>query len=204
MNRNSPLYILIFMTVLSLFFGFGIATVHYATADTLERNSALLKNRVLCRAFDLPLPGNTAADYEKAVKGRLAVEMARMEGVPMTLYRLKGSDTLGFVFSGQGFWDKVTGILVMTGDLSRIANIRFLEQHETPGLGARIEESWFMDQFKGLLVDWSSPPDRRIVIGGFPDPSVKNRVDAITGATQTSIAVMKSINANLEIVKKGL
>lgn len=204
MSRNSPLYILLFMTVLSVVFGTGISVVHYASADALQRNASLLKNRVLCRAFGLTVTGTSAADYERAVGERLKAQTITGEGAPLSVYRLQGADTLGIVFSGQGFWDKVTGILVLTGDKAHIAGLAFLEQHETPGLGARIEESWFLDQFEGLAVDWKAPSDRRIVIGGFPDPAAHNRADAVTGATQTSIAVMKSLNHALESVRKGL
>jgi Na+-transporting NADH:ubiquinone oxidoreductase subunit C len=84
-----------------------------------------------------------------------------------------------------------------------MVNIQFLEHQETPGLGARIEEPWFTDQFKGLEIGWNELPARRVIIGGVADPTTKNRVDAITGASQTSIALMKSLNAELESFRKA-
>ena len=81
-------------------------------------------------------------------------------------------------------------------------NIQFLEQKETPGLGARIEEPWFTDQFKGLTIAWDKPVEERVIIGASADPKAKNRVDAITGASQTSLALMKSLNRELERFRK--
>jgi Na+-transporting NADH:ubiquinone oxidoreductase subunit C len=98
----------------------------------------------------------------------------------------------------MGVWDVIEGIVVLTPDLSRIVNITFLEHKETPGLGARIEEKWFTDQFRGISIAWEEEPDKRIVIGPSKDLDATNRVDAITGASQTSLALNKLLNSELE------
>ena len=41
----------------------------------------------------------------------------------------------------------------------------------------------------------------RIVVGASPDPNAKNRVDGITGATQTSMALMNFMNQELELIR---
>jgi Na+-transporting NADH:ubiquinone oxidoreductase subunit C len=94
--------------------------------------------------------------------------------------------------------------MVLAPDMSRVMNIQFLDQKETPGLGARIEEGWFVDQFKGVPIAWDQPVDKRIIVGQAPNPAAKNRVDAITGATQTSLALMRFLNSELETFRKAI
>ena len=63
----------------------------------------------------------------------------------------------------------------------RVRGIRIISQQETPGLGAKIIESKFLDQFAGLSVN-------EIALsrdGGS--------VDAITGATISSRAVVEAV-----------
>ena len=39
----------------------------------------------------------------------------------------------------MGFWDRIEAVVVLTPDLTQVLNIQFMDQKETPGLGARIE-----------------------------------------------------------------
>lgn len=197
MNRTSPGYILFFILALSAVFGFGISLVNYATVDLLKKNEAMHRNRVIAAAFMLPLAGARAGDYEAAVRDHVESFDLSREGRTIRAFRNRTSGEVGFIFSGPGFWDQITGIIVLSPDLSRVKNIAFLEQKETPGLGARIEEPWFTEQFRGVEPAWDDPGGAAIVVGASPDPAAKNRVDAITGATQTSMALMKALNGDL-------
>ena len=76
-------------------------------------------------------------------------------------------------------------ILVKAGidSESRITGIRILEHKETPGLGSRITEASFLDQFRNrdsstLFLKKDSP---------------RGNIDAITGATISSRAVTDSV-----------
>lgn len=205
MKKGSPLYVVLFMAALALFFGAAVAVVHYSTLGLLERNERLHRNRVLCRAFLVEPAGGGAEDYEAAVAGHIRPLDVSAGGRRFMAYeKAEGPDpAVGFVFVSQGFWDRITGILVLSPDLKRCVNVQFFEQSETPGLGARIEEKWFTDQFNGLVVGWEAPPDQRLIIGGRPDPALKNRVDGITGASQTTMALMKSLNGELELFRQA-
>ncbi|TFH40581.1 MAG: FMN-binding protein [Chrysiogenales bacterium] len=197
MNKTSPGYILLFIVVLSVIFGFGISFVNYATVDHLKKNETLHRNRVIAAAFMLPVAGPGAGEYEAAVREHIEYFELSREGTIIQAFRNGATGEVGFIFSGPGFWDLITGIIVLSPDLSRVRNIAFLEQKETPGLGARIEEPWFTEQFRGIEPYWEGPGGEPVIIGASPDPAAKNRVDAITGATQTSIALMKALNVDL-------
>jgi Na+-transporting NADH:ubiquinone oxidoreductase subunit C len=205
MNKTTPAYILGFMLIITALFGIAISAVHYATLDMLRKNEQLHKNRILCNAFMIDVAEGTAEAYERALNDNVEKQSLTVDDRTWEVYRRKGDapEDIGLVFTGMGFWGRITGVMVLSPDLKEIMNIKFLEQKETPGLGARIEERWFTDQFKGLQIAWDNPAEERIIVGSSPDPQARNRVDAITGASQTSMSVMKIINSELEEFSKA-
>ena len=83
-----------------------------------------------------------------------------------------------------GYGGAIDILLGMEPD-GRVRGIRIISQQETPGLGAKIIESQFLDQFTGLPVD-------EIALsrdGGS--------VDAITGATISSRAVVEAVEETI-------
>lgn len=88
------------------------------------------------------------------------------------------------VFAGNGFQGKIKMMIGLTEDLSKITSIEILEQSETPGLGTKILEPPYKDQYKGL----TPTPMIKLVKGVAP--SSPNEVQAITGATISSRAVV--------------
>ena len=205
MNKSSTIYVLLFMMVITVTFGVGLSAVHHATLGTLAKNETLNKNRTLSRAFLLEVAEDSPQAFQDAVDRSISIETIFHEGRTFEVCTTKPpmQNRVGFLFTGYGFWGPIKGIAVFSEDLQTMVNIQFLEHQETPGLGARIEEPWFTDQFKGLEIGWNEPPAKRVIIGGAADPTAKNRVDAITGASQTSIALMKSLNAELESFRKA-
>lgn len=94
----------------------------------------------------------------------------------------------GLIFTGQGMWGEIKyagGI-----DLEyKLTGVTVLEQGETPGLGARIEEQWFQEQFKGLKAE-------EVELKKFG-----GEVNAITGATTTSKAVVDAIKKEMNSIQ---
>jgi len=100
-------------------------------------------------------------------------------------------------FTGPGLWGNVSLAVGVNADGSQISGVQVLFNVETPGLGGRIGESWFTDQFNGLK------PGTGLV---FNQAGVKadNGFDAISGATITSAAVKDTINQRALILLKAL
>ena len=196
MNKKSPAYVLSFMAAICLVFGTGISVVNYATQGLLAKNAARHQNRVLCLAFQLDVAGTSAEAYQQAVDASIRTSVVGGR----TVYECvaPGKEGVGFVAGGMGFWDRIECVVVLSPDLKKILNVQVLEQKETPGLGARIEEPWFTDQFKGLALAWNDPQGQRVLVGANPAPNAANEVDAITGATQTSMALMRFFNEELD------
>lgn len=104
---------------------------------------------------------------------------------------------VAFLISGSGFQGQIDGIISLKPDLETIVGVEILSQQETPGLGARITEDWFLEQFSGKKVR----PELRIVQGGG---EAENEVDAITGATRTSESVQGIINDEVNEIKNDV
>lgn len=208
-KKDSIPYVLGFMVAISVFFGTAVSLVHHGTKDMLARNEQMHRNRTVAQAFGLDVEGTDAAAYERAVAEYIHETTLEANGRVWAVFWHPRPDlghepdAVGFEFMGQGVWDVIRGILVLTPELDRIHSLRLLEQHETPGLGGRIEEGWFLEQFQDIVPDWDKPDDRRVIIGQALDPEAKNRVDAITGATQTSQALMRMLNRELQAFRKA-
>ncbi|MDY6792712.1 MAG: FMN-binding protein [Thermodesulfobacteriota bacterium] len=205
MNKKSPLYIIGFMVVVCVVFGTGVSVVHNATRDMLEKNKRFHLNRIICRAFLITSMDESPEAYAEAIAKQIQIAQ-NLEGDRVrNLYRQIDVENkvvaVGFDFSGMGFWDRINGIIVFTPDLEKIINIQFFDHKETPGLGARIEEKWFTDQFKGIRVAWDKAVPDRVIFGAASAGSTDYQIDAITGATQTSMALKRFLNQELERIR---
>ncbi len=85
---------------------------------------------------------------------------------------------------GYGLWDLMKGYIALDLDLDTVKGISFYEHKETPGLGARVEEDWFKEQFVGkkILQDGVLTSIKIAKGHGSGGP---HEVDGISGATLT-------------------
>jgi len=112
-----------------------------------------------------------------------------------------GRDILIKRFSGQALWGTVSGVIAVDESVSEIIGFEIISQNETPGLGGRIEESWFTQQFRGETI----PPEGIIVAKGEgkPDYDTDNgSIDGITGASLTSARIEKIVNSEISQLRK--
>ena len=101
----------------------------------------------------------------------------------------KGSDTIGFLYvvSTVGYADAIENLVAIDVATNTIRSIKVLKQAETPGLGSKVAEASFQEQFQGLAISSIS-----VVKNGADQKN--NKIDAITASTITSKAVVKGIN----------
>ena len=100
------------------------------------------------------------------------------------------------VYAGNGFQGKIKLMIGLTEDFNKITSIEVLEQSETPGLGTKILESPYKDQYNGL----TPTPSIKLVKG--VEPSSPNEVKAITGATISSRSVVAIVNEGVSKLKE--
>lgn len=101
----------------------------------------------------------------------------------------ESGNTVGYVVvnAAKGYGGDIA---VMTGvDIDgKVTGVNILSHAETAGLGAKAAEQDFRDRFVGLI--------KGITVS--KDKAGENSIDAITGATITSRAVVEAVNAAIE------
>lgn len=116
---------------------------------------------------------------------------------------LPDGSIIGYCFdiTGSGLWGTMKGLLAVTPDFGKIINYAIYDQMETPGLGGRVEESWFKKQFAGkpLLIGGKTA---EYVLVPENAPITAIQVKQITGSTITSASVLKMLKAAFEVLSK--
>lgn len=108
---------------------------------------------------------------------------------------------------GKGLWGPIWGYVSFLQDnavpegqphFNTIYGVMFDHKGETPGLGAEINQPFFMDQFQGKKVfnDQGQFVSVEVVKGGG-DPSSAYEVDAISGGTITSKGLEEMLHVSL-------
>lgn len=104
---------------------------------------------------------------------------------------------------GKGLWDAIWGYIAMDKNMT-ITGVFFDHKGETPGLGANINQRFFMDDFIGENLLNSSGKFAGINVSkSNADPvnvdKYDNEVDAIAGATITGDGVAAMIRSELKV-----
>lgn len=185
MKKNTPFNMILVLTLTAVFVGGMLAGFFKFVEPKIEENR-LREER---QAVFSVLPD--VADYrviEKRIDKKDVVKIFR--GVD------KDGKLVGYAFlaSGPGFQGIITMMVGLNVDMKHLTGLKVLEQVETPGLGDKIREKWFEDQFKGLSIE----PKIEYIKNRKPEKP--NQIQSITGATITTKAVANIINKRVRIV----
>ncbi|MFC1637550.1 RnfABCDGE type electron transport complex subunit G [Candidatus Margulisiibacteriota bacterium] len=171
---NKLARMIIVLTVIGLISGGILALVYQWSLPKIEAN----RIRETDAAIFKVLPATKS--YQQVVSDEL------------TYYKCfdKKKGLLGYAIlcKGNGYQGEIKLMVGVKADLSKF----ILEQLETPGLGAKIAEAGFQAQFKGLAAQ--SPIE---YVKANADKK-NNEIQAITGATISSRAVVNIINKTVE------
>jgi len=174
-----------------------ISGIHLLTAETVARNKLVFQQRAVLNAVGLEVPDSPAdlvARYEELVEEFPGSD----ESIAYFRVRLPDSPESDPEYAlvvrefGPGLWGTVTALVGFEPDGKRYRGVIFLDHNETPGLGARIDEPWFRNQFvgaEGPYTQLAGEPQDKTQAGGKP-----GSIDQITGATASSRAVMEIMN----------
>jgi len=94
-----------------------------------------------------------------------------------------------FEFKGRGLWGMIEGVVTLDSALTRIVGVRVLSQEETPGLGDRIKEPGYLATYQGRT---ALEP---LALALRHKATLANEVDAISGATLSSEALVSTVTA---------
>jgi len=177
-----------FTLAITLVFGATVSALHVATQERVAQNEKLFLQRALRQAAGLPkLPD---AGLPEWFANSVTVDAGALR--PRYTVRLEedGKPVLVVERSGAGLWGTIrlaVGIAADDDGISKLTGIAVLEQGETPGLGARIDEPWYAEQMRG----------KHGTLKRMPEGTRSERpdeIDGITGATITAVAVQEILN----------
>lgn len=195
LNKESKVYTVLFTFIITFVFVFILSGLNMLTVHMVKNNQELFKVKAILNAVGISYNSNEEA-MEKFRSSILKVDVGEYE-----LYKVVVNDEelYAIVFRGSGLWGNITGVLAVDKNISRVVGIDFISHSETPGLGGRIDENWFKEQFKNEKIVNDAVVLSTIKVSDLKDDGI---VDAITGATLTSKAVEKTIKEYISILKK--
>ncbi len=107
--------------------------------------------------------------------------------VPVYILRSDGQlDRIVLPVHGPGMWSTIYGYIALDGDLVTVRDIVFFQHGETPGVGDRIEDPDWRDEWQGKRIYGDDGNVRLRVMKGA---SSEFEVDLISGASVTCEAV---------------
>ena len=151
---------------------------------------------------------NVQAEIEEAIKEVVddaAINQVVHEEKDLLIYREleEAGELVGFAVqaTGVGFQDKITLMFGLDVSLKEITGLTIIDQKETPGLGAKIEDweaflqFWENRDAAGQLA-LRKPPTSTI------DELLPTEINTITAATISSKKVLEIVNLSLERVRE--
>lgn len=101
---------------------------------------------------------------------------------------------------GKGLWGPIWGNICIDEDMSTIVGASFGHKGETPGLGAEIQQKFFIDRWIGeKITDESGAYMNFEIVKDGSGSKMPQKVDGITGGTITSKGVEEMANRCLTV-----
>jgi electron transport complex protein RnfG len=179
---NISAHMIIVLTVVCLFAGLSLVYMNQYAEPLIKINA----EKAMQEAIFKVLP-----------------DVAQVEPVPhdeIQIFRCTNAEAglvgYAFVAQGSGYQGVIKIMVGIDPALEKLTGIDILESVETPGLGAKVTEEGFRNQFNGVLVQ----PAIEYVKGKAPEK--ENEIQAITGATVSSRSVVSILNKTIEEVRK--
>jgi len=189
------IYPVVFMVAVTAVFISVVSGIYLSTRDMVKLNESLFLKRAVLYVADITVPVKGAA-VDKVYRSRVR-ERLDSEGLINHFEILEDNVISGYVVfaGGPGLWGEIEAVIGFTETRDKLTGVEFIKQNETPGLGARIAEEWFKEQFRGKMGPFVLVPESTA--------EGEKELDAITGATRTSNFVLEIINQSLEDIKEG-
>ena len=170
------------LTIVCLLCALALSLVHFSAAKKIDLNAvARIENAI-----------NTLYPQAASVKP--------VEGDDSVFTLLDKQDKVmayAFLAKGQGYQGTIVMLAVSNAGLSQLEGLEIIESLETPGLGAKIQNAPFRNQFKGA-------PIVSELISTKEKAKTSSEIEAITGATVSSRAVVNILNKKIALLRNQL
>lgn len=195
--KKSFAYPIIFMALLTAVFTFVLAFLDQSTAERVALLQETELRKKILYVFDIDVPSVVPEEIKVIFDEHIKEEV--IDG-QVIFEAIENGEIKGYAFpvQGPGLWGIIDGYVGVSADYDKILGIEFISHSETPGLGGRISEDSYKEQFRGIDIAAAKAGDYVIY-----RPAPGGNVDAIAGATLTSQSVSKLLNIDIEsFIKK--
>lgn len=201
-KKNTLIKDAVILFVITLVAGLGLGFVYQITKEPIEdaNNKAKqeayqsvypnAKEFVADEVIDKKVEDSAQFLSDNALDGAVISEV-------LTAHDESGN-AIGYVVSfvaKEGYGGDISLSMGMTNE-GEITGLEVLSASETAGLGANCTQAAFKDQFKGINAD--------VVEYTKDGAAAENQIDAISGATITTKAVTKGVNAAIAFLKQDV
>lgn len=185
----------VYMFLITLFFSSLVSAVKLLSKQKIELNQTIKLQRIILRVLQIPTEEDLSRLFADRVK-----EIGVDDKILYVGYEEDGKTVQGYALpvGGPGFWGPIQGMVGVDPQATKVLGIAFIKHSETPGLGGRITENWFTDQFAGLPLHPIEGDQNIFYLKPEGTARASNELDAITGATNTSSAVEAFLNQELD------
>lgn len=184
-KERGVLYGTAVLLLISCFVACTVALVNAITAPVIEANTTENIKKSIDSMFD----GNSGFD-DITADCKADGALSEAEAV-QSVYRVKsgtgGEDSYCVLSRAAGYGDDIELLVGFSCD-GLIAGVTVIEASgETPGIGQRVTEEAFLAQFGGLKYNAEG-----------------TKIDGVSGATVSSTAVVKAVNAACTVIGRLL
>jgi Na+-transporting NADH:ubiquinone oxidoreductase subunit C len=190
------------MFFLTLCFTSAVSAVKHVNGERIRLNEEVKLCAVVLDTLGIAVPQE--GPWKEAVLSAFNERVRVLDVAGRSVY--VGYDesvreVIGYAFAaaGPGFWGRIESMVAVDAGVTKIVGVSFPRHSETPGLGARMTEPQFRDQFRDLPLaakDGEGRYFRLVTPGAAAGPG---DLDAITGATETSRAIEGFLNRELAL-----
>ncbi|MDD4309577.1 MAG: FMN-binding protein [Candidatus Cloacimonetes bacterium] len=207
--KDSPMYPVLFMLATCVIF-VGVLAVMFRSSEA--KIEAYKQNAY--QGMILGLLANSISEASGESKDDLLrepqvsytnyIKEIKLPGLDRKVFAAVVNDsTIAYCFDigGKGLWGTMRALAALSLDCKTLLGIVIYEQMETPGLGARIGEEWFLAQFRNVTL---YQPDGTAFEFSFIPEGQKavdmHQIQQITGATITSVSVLKMLRDEINLI----
>ncbi len=218
LDTSSNTYTIIYSSVMVIIVAFLLAFVSSSLKDIQNANVENdTKGQILTALnYDIKAPGyNVSEEFKNNVKDMIwkngQLEPVREEDFKSSyasaiqsgelhvfVAEVNGETKYVLPVTGRGLWGSLWGYIALNADKKTVFGTYFYHTSETAGLGARIGERWFQEQFNGKPIfngDNTHAVALKVVKAGAA--STETEVNGVTGATLTVNGVSKMVQDGL-------
>ena len=143
MKNSNRIIPILFLTIVVCVSVITLALTDDATREIIEEN----KRAEIKRSLETQFPEMTGYEFDNEIEVYTIYKAKEMGNETV-------NETIGYAFEAKGAgYGGTIEMLVSLSDLSTLNGISIINHMETPGLGSRVTESSFQEQFKGIAIE---------------------------------------------------